>query len=401
MARPDGVDRDGRSRSRARCPRPIHGRGPPITGAAVGRPWATRASGHEFAFPGMAPWWFLPPIGASSGVAHPSPTAPSLLGDRRRGRSVDNPPSAVARPDGANRDGGVEAERVVHGLSTVAVPQSEERRWVGGGQRARRTPVSTSWDRRRGGFLPRSGASTGVAHASPTAPSLLGDRGRGRNVDNPAKRGGSSGGSQPRRRCRSRARCPRPIHGRGPPVTRAAVGRRWATRATNHGPVRNYEFAFPGMAPWWVLSRNRRLVGGCPPFAHRAFVTWGTVAVDEAWTTPPSAVPRPRRDRSRAVSIRPAPPPDRSARYAASRCPAATSPLPPPREHDRDPHTDPPGAPFRANRRTKAPNSPRPTPPAESASVSAGSACARSAARTPAPGELPSASASPRGGSAP
>ena len=46
------------------------------------------------------------------------------------GPNVDNPPGAVAYPDGVDRDGRVEAERVVHGLSTVAVPQSEEWRWA-------------------------------------------------------------------------------------------------------------------------------------------------------------------------------------------------------------------------------------------------------------------------------
>ena len=136
-----------------------------------------------------------------------------------------------------------------------------------------------------------------------------------------------------------------------------------------------------GFLPSGLASRS-----GLPTLRPPRLRYLGTVAVDEAWTTPPSAVPRPRRDRSRAVSIRPAPPPGRSARSAASRCPKATSPLPPPRAHDRDPHTDPPAATSHANRRTTTPNSPRPAPPAESASVSAGSACARSAARTPAPG---------------
>ena len=66
-------------------------------------------------------------------------------------------------------------------------------------------------------------------------PGWVGDSRRGRRVDNPAKRSGSSGRSRRDGRSRSGARCPRPTHGRGPPVTRAAVGRRWATRATNHG----------------------------------------------------------------------------------------------------------------------------------------------------------------------
>ena len=49
-----------------------------------------------FDVPEQAPWGF-PSLrsGASNGVAHPSPTAPSYLGDRRRGRSMDNPANAV------------------------------------------------------------------------------------------------------------------------------------------------------------------------------------------------------------------------------------------------------------------------------------------------------------------
>ena len=58
-------------------------------------------------------------------------------------------------------------------------PKSQERRWVGGGQRARRTTSLSEitslhflgWH--RGGSFPAIGASSGVAHPSPTAPSLL------------------------------------------------------------------------------------------------------------------------------------------------------------------------------------------------------------------------------------
>ena len=62
---------------------------------------------------------------------------------------------------------------------------------------------------------------------------------------------------------RNRARCPGPIHGRGPPVARAAVGRRWAARAMSH------ESRFTGIGavgvsfpPVWRLGRV------CPPFVH-------------------------------------------------------------------------------------------------------------------------------------
>ena len=55
VKRAEGVTRDGRGRSRERCPRPIHGRGPPVRRAAVGRRWATRATNHESGFPGIGP----------------------------------------------------------------------------------------------------------------------------------------------------------------------------------------------------------------------------------------------------------------------------------------------------------------------------------------------------------
>ena len=89
--------------------------------------------------------------------------------------------------------------------------------------------------------------------------------------------------------CRSRARCPRSIHGRGPPVTRAAVDRRWAARAMSH------ESRFTGIGavgvsfpPVWRLGRV------CPPFDHRAFVTWGP----SPWTKrgQPRQAPCPARD---------------------------------------------------------------------------------------------------------
>ena len=119
-----------------------------------GQTWTTgrsRGTNHESRFPGIgAVGVSFPRSGASNRVAHPSPTAPSLPGDRRRGRSVDNPArrcELIRREPTATV--GVEAERVVHGLSTVAVPQSQERRWVGGGQRARRaTRFRISWDGR-------------------------------------------------------------------------------------------------------------------------------------------------------------------------------------------------------------------------------------------------------------
>ena len=85
--------------------RNIHRRSSPVEQAAVGRRWTTRATNPGSDVLGWVPWWFPFPDRAPRWVAHPSPTAPSLLGDRRRGRSVDNPPSALPRPDGVNCDG--------------------------------------------------------------------------------------------------------------------------------------------------------------------------------------------------------------------------------------------------------------------------------------------------------
>ena len=197
----------------------------------------------------------------------------------------------------------VETERVVQGLSTVAVPNQKS----GGGQRARRTPrFPRCCDRRAVGvsFSPVGRHERGCppfAHRAFVAwgPSPWTKRGQ------PARRSVPSGRSQPRRSM------PKPSAlSTAYPRSRSPKSqeRRWvgggqrARRTTSLSEITSLHF--PGMAPWWFLSRNRRLVGGCPPFAHRSFVTSGTVAVDEAWTTPPSAVPRPRRDRSRAVSIR-------------------------------------------------------------------------------------------------
>ena len=111
---------------------------------------------------------------------------------------ADSPSLAVARWLARPRPSELEAECVVHGLSTVAVSQVKERRWVGGGQHARRSSGL-------GGF--------GIGN-----------------------RGGVSPG-----------RAPRP--------------------------------GLPTLRP----PRHRYL---------------GTDAVDEAWTTPPSALPRLRRNRS-------------------------------------------------------------------------------------------------------
>ena len=101
-----GPDGACRCRSRARCPRPIHGR-------VHERQWVGggQRAPHESRFPGKVPWGFPSPIGCLVGGCPPFAHRAFLLGDRRRGRSVDNP--AGTRPDGDRA--GAEAERVVHG----------------------------------------------------------------------------------------------------------------------------------------------------------------------------------------------------------------------------------------------------------------------------------------------
>ena len=137
--------------------------------------------------------------------------------------------------------------------------------WTTGRNRARRTPGIRCPGMGAVVIFLRSGASSGgrppFAHRALVAwgPSPWTKRGQPRQALCPVWTESTATVD---------AEAERVVHGRGPPVRRAAVGRRWATRATNH------EFVFPGMAPL-VPSPDRRLVGGCSPFAHRAFVTWG------------------------------------------------------------------------------------------------------------------------------
>ena len=215
-------------------------------------------------------------------------------------------------------------------------------------------------------------------------------------------------------------RCPRPIYGRGLPGQRAAVGRRWSTRATilrsrrfrDRQPWRSFSrsgassgVAHPSPTTPSLLGDRRRgrsmdnpAKRVATPATEPVFVsTWIRCACPERRIPIRST----RADRALCVPIRPAPPPDRSARSGAIRRLAATSAAPPPRARGPDPRNAPAAVTFRASRRTKAPNSPRPGPPAESSSAAAGGACGCSAARTPAPAGPPSAFSSRHGGSAP
>ena len=148
--------------------------------------------------------------------------------------------------------------------------------------------------------FPRSDTPCGLTTLPPTAPRLLGDRRRGRNVDNPTK-------------CSTTSRQPvgveteRVVHGLStvavPRVATAAVGRRWATRATKP--------RVPILSKALLFSSVKRLDRGCPPPCPPRLLWPGTVAVDKTWTT--------RRTRCHgrdgtglvAASIRPAPRPDR------------------------------------------------------------------------------------------
>ena len=100
--RAEGVTRDGRCRSRARCPRPIHGRGPPVRRAAVGRRWATRATNHGVQCPGIRRGVSFPDQAPRRGVAHQAPchtrdgTGPVPYLAARHLRRIDQPDPAPA-----------------------------------------------------------------------------------------------------------------------------------------------------------------------------------------------------------------------------------------------------------------------------------------------------------------